>query len=77
MRKTGAVLLIIIGIVLVVISILSLVSAFDTFTKLGTDIYNFGYVFGSVIFPLLLTVFGRWLYRRGKEIFREEKKKNL
>lgn len=69
MKKTLAFLYIIFGIILIIISVLALVKAFDQFQQIqtaGIDT-NYGYLFGSILFPLLITVTGRWLYRKGKE----------
>jgi hypothetical protein len=34
--------------------------------KMQLGMEDFAYLFGSVLIPLLITVIGRWLYRRGK-----------
>lgn len=73
MKKLSGVLLIIIGAILVIISIMGLVKAFDIFTSIGPGFENFGYVMGSILFPLLLTVFGRWVFRKGTAILRAPK----
>jgi hypothetical protein len=58
--------LIFLGAVLISISILALIQAFDTMQKMQLGMEDFAYLFGSVLIPLLITVIGRWLYRRGK-----------
>jgi multisubunit Na+/H+ antiporter MnhG subunit len=70
MKKSFGFLLIVCGAILITISIMGLVKAFDVFTSLGADFENVGYVFGSIIFPLLLTVFGRWVFRKGFAMLR-------
>jgi len=72
MKKLLGIFLIITGVILIVISIMGLVKAFDIFTTLGTGVESMGYIFGSIIFPLLLTVFGRWVFRKGMAIVREK-----
>ena len=68
MKKILGYLLILLGALLILISIMALVKAFDVFNASSKEEQNFAYVFGSIVFPLLLTVFGRWVYRRGKGI---------
>lgn len=75
MKKTGAILLIITGVILITFSILALVRAFEVFQYIGKDSDSLGYVFGSILFPLLLTVVGRWVYRKGKEMWKLSKEK--
>jgi len=64
-KKLFGFLLLIGGVIFILISILCLVKAFDVFNTMGPGLENMGYVFGSIIFPLLLTVFGRWVFRKG------------
>jgi hypothetical protein len=68
-RKFIALLLIIIGCVMIIISILALIKAFDQFQHRvdGEAEHQYGYMFGSIFVPLLITVCGRWIYRKGKE----------
>lgn len=68
MKKLAGVLLIVFGIILIIFSILVLIKAFDTFTIMGSSADSIGYTIGSIIFPLLLTVIGRWIYRKGREL---------
>jgi multisubunit Na+/H+ antiporter MnhG subunit len=75
MRKFTAFVLILLGVLMILISIMALVRAFDVFSSLHQDSWSYGYVFGSIVFPLLLTVFGRWVYRKGPKILREKTKK--
>jgi hypothetical protein len=70
MKKIAAVLLICCGIMLIIISILALVKAFEVFNAIGSDRQNLVYIFGSILFPLLLTVLGRWLFRKGVGILK-------
>jgi multisubunit Na+/H+ antiporter MnhG subunit len=70
MKKLLGALLVICGAIIIIISIMGLVKAFDTFNSMGPDFENVGYVFGSILFPLLLTVFGRWVFRKGIAMFR-------
>jgi multisubunit Na+/H+ antiporter MnhG subunit len=70
MKKLAGALLIITGIILIIISIMGLIKAFDTFTQMESTSESIGYVLGSIIFPLLLTVFGRWLFRKGFKLWR-------
>jgi len=65
MRKTVGLLLILFGIIIIIFSILILVQAFDAFTRMGSSTEGFVYTLGKIIFPLLLTVFGRWVFRKG------------
>jgi len=71
MKRLGAFLLIGIGVILIIISILALIHAYDTLQKMKLELAaDFGYLFGSIFIPLLLTVCGRWLYRRGKSLWK-------
>ncbi|MES2679802.1 MAG: hypothetical protein V4635_07960 [Bacteroidota bacterium] len=65
MKKFLGFLLVISGAIFILISIMCLVKAFDLFNTMEPGFENMGYVFGSIIFPLLLTVFGRWVFRKG------------
>lgn len=71
MKKILGFFLITTGAIFVIISIMGLVKAFDVFNTIGPGFENFGYVFGSIVFPLLLTVFGRWVFRKGISFTRE------
>lgn len=71
MKKLAGLLLIVFGIILIIFSILVLIKAFDTFTLMGSSAESVGYTIGSIIFPLLLTVIGRWIYRKGRELLRK------
>ena len=75
MKKILGILLIITGVILIIISIMGLVKAFDAFATLGSSPESIGYTFGSIIFPLLLTVFGRWLFRKGLAYSKTRKEK--
>jgi len=72
MKRTTGFLLIVVGVIFITISILALVKAFEIFNAIGTDSQSLGYVFGSIVFPLLITVIGRWLFRKGMERWRTE-----
>ncbi|WP_317899682.1 hypothetical protein [Aurantibacillus circumpalustris] len=72
MKKLSGYLLLIIGIILILISIVALVRAFDVFTSLDSTAESIGYTLGSIIFPLLLTVLGRWVFRKGKGLIKEK-----
>lgn len=50
---------------------MGLVKAFDIFYESASYDRNFIYTLGSIVFPLLLTVLGRWTFRRGLEIKRQ------
>ena len=73
MKKFSGFLLIVTGIVLIIISIMALVQAFDIFRASGTSQGSVGHVLGSIIFPLLLTVFGRWVLRKGRGMVKSSK----
>lgn len=66
MKKLIAGSLIVLGIVFIIVSVLALIQAFDNMQKMQLEMDDFGYLFGSVLIPLLITVTGRWLYRKGK-----------
>ncbi len=72
MKKLSGFFLILSGVILVLISIMGLVKAFDTFTQTGSSTENIARTLGSIIFPLLLTVSGRWLFRKGLVLWREK-----
>lgn len=71
MNKFFGILLIITGAVLVIISIFALIKSFDAFVVMGGGTENIAYVIGSIVFPLLLTVFGRWVIRKGFTLLRK------
>jgi hypothetical protein len=70
MKKVLGYFLLITGSIFVVISILALVQAFNLFSAADQEKKGYAYVFGSIFFPLLLTVLGRWLYRAGRQNIR-------
>jgi hypothetical protein len=70
MKKITGGFLIVMGIITILISIMGLVKAFDVFPSMDSNIESIGYVFGSIVFPLLLTVVGRWIFRKGLALFR-------
>lgn len=65
MKKILGFLVLLLGIVSILISIMGLVRSFDIFSEMEASTENIGYTFGSIVFPLLLAVIGRWLFRRG------------
>jgi len=65
--------MIVIGAIIVIISILALMKGFDTFSHMERSAESIGYAIGSIIFPLLLTVLGRWTIRKGRERLRRTK----
>jgi Na+/phosphate symporter len=69
MKKLLGILLILIGVVLILFSIAVLVKAFDAFTAKESSFEAIGYTLGNIIFPLIITVFGRWVYRKGRALF--------
>ncbi|PBQ31680.1 hypothetical protein CNR22_07830 [Sphingobacteriaceae bacterium] len=76
MKKLTGFLLIAAGSILIIFSILILIRAFDTYTSMGSSTESMGYTIGSVIFPLLLTVIGRWIYRKGRGFLKNNPVKN-
>ena len=72
MKKLAGYFLLILGILLILTSIMALVRAFDIFTTMDSSTESIGYTLGSIIFPLLLTVFGRWVFRKGKSLIKEK-----
>ncbi|MDI1354343.1 MAG: hypothetical protein PSX36_05475 [bacterium] len=71
-KKISAFLLIAIGVAIVIISIFALVKAFDVFSLMPSTAEGMGYAFGSILFPLLLTVIGRWMIRKGVKDWRSK-----
>jgi multisubunit Na+/H+ antiporter MnhG subunit len=65
MKKLLGLLLIVSGATFIFISIAGLVKAFDVFSNMDSSGESMGYAFGSIFFPLLLTVIGRWIFRKG------------
>ena len=65
--------LILAGVILIIISIMGLIKAFDVFSNAGSSGENIGYTFGSIVFPLLLTVLGKWVFRKGMKIMKNKK----
>jgi len=72
MKKITGLLLILLGVILILTSIMAMVKAFDTFTTMGSSAESFGYTIGSITFPLLLAVFGRWVFRKGLAFWKEK-----
>jgi hypothetical protein len=74
MKTLGGILLLVGGIVLIIISIFTLIRVFTEFEALsGGSMADYGYSFGKLFFPLLLTVLGRYMYRKGKAKLRPAK----
>jgi multisubunit Na+/H+ antiporter MnhG subunit len=73
MQKLTGFLLIVLGVILIFISIMTLVRAFDVFSNLEASSENIGYTFGSILFPLLLSVIGRWIFRKGRALQKRDK----
>jgi len=65
MKTFLGLLFILIGVIFILISIMGLVKAFDVFSNMDSSGESMGYVFGSIVFPLLITVIGRWIFRKG------------
>jgi amino acid permease len=72
MKKMIGVLLFLFGIVLIVFSIMLLVTVFDGFVYSGSSAEEFVHTLGAIVFPLLLTVLGRWLYRKGRDLLKNK-----
>jgi multisubunit Na+/H+ antiporter MnhG subunit len=72
MKKILGFFLILSGVILIIISIMGLVKAFDVFSNMDSSKESIGYTFGSIIFPLLLTVTGRWILRKGIKFMKSE-----
>ena len=70
MKKAAGVLLILIGVIIILFSILILVKAFDSFSAMGSTTESIVYTIGNIIFPLLLTVSGRWVFRKGQGLLK-------
>lgn len=65
MKKILGFLVLLLGVFCILISIMGLIKAFDLFSSLEASTENMGYTLGSIVFPLLLAVIGRWLFRKG------------
>lgn len=65
-------LIVIAGWILVIISVFALVKGYDTFSAMEMGMESVGYALGSIIFPLLLTVMGRWVIRKGMAMVRRK-----
>jgi|GEM_PF-6208314 len=72
MKKIYGFFIILLGIIFILISIMGLVRAFDAFTQLGSSTENIVRTLGSIVFPLLLTVTGRWLFRKGLVLWKNK-----
>ncbi len=67
MKKALGALLLVVGILLITFSIFALISVYNEFEALsGAGMAEYSYSFGKLLFPLLLTVLGRYIYRKGK-----------
>lgn len=73
MHKLAGLLLITAGIVLIVFSVIVLAMAFDLYANKGTFSESVAYTMGSIVFPLLLTVLGRWMLRKGRKMRKQNK----
>jgi len=76
MKKLLAVLLILIGSCFVIYSLLVLLKCFTLLSakQFNTDVI--GYSLGTLLGPLLLMAFSRFIIRKGVRIFKDENAKN-
>lgn len=74
MRKTLAFLLVTVGWLLVLYSLMVLVRWFDMLSALETNTENLGYIFGSILAPMLLIAIARWMIRKGMKNLRKSPK---
>jgi multisubunit Na+/H+ antiporter MnhG subunit len=74
MTKIISIVLVIAGWLLVIFSLVALARLFDTFTKPNSGTGNAGYIFGSVLAPMLLIAIARWMIRMGMKNLRHQKK---
>ena len=72
-NKIGGIALLTFGILFMLVSILALAVSFEKFTSIPLSAENLGYIFGSIAFPLLGTVIGRWMIRNGFKRLRTQK----
>lgn len=71
MKQTRGFLLLVLGIVCMVVAIMTLSVVFMQFEMLaGQSSEVYAYTFAKLFFPLLLMVFGRYLYRKGKTLIK-------
>ena len=72
-KRVLGIFICVVGATLVIFGILGLVKAFENFSSSELTSEGMGYAFGSIVIPLLFSVFGRWAWRRGLKIFRDSK----
>lgn len=71
MKKAWGAALLVVGILVISFSIVALISVYNEFEALsGAGMGDYTYSFGKLLFPLLLTVLGRYIYRKGKAALR-------
>ena len=76
MKKLLAVLLILIGSCFVIYSLLVLLKCFTLLSSKQLNTDAIGYSLGTLLGPLLLMVFSRFIIRKGVKIFKDENAKN-
>jgi hypothetical protein len=76
MKKLLAVLLILIGSSFVIYSLLVLLKCFTLLSSKQFNSDAIGYSLGTLIGPLLLMAFSRFIIRKGVKIFKDENAKN-
>jgi len=76
MKKLLAVLLILIGSSFVIYSLLVLLKCFALLSSKQFNTDAIGYSLGTLLGPLLLMAFSRFIIRKGVKIFKDENAKN-
>jgi hypothetical protein len=76
MKKLLAVLLILIGSCFVIYSLLVLLKCFALLSSKQFNTDAIGYSLGTLLGPLLLMAFSRFIIRKGVKIFKDENAKN-
>jgi hypothetical protein len=71
MPRSLAIILVVVGWLIIIYSLLVLVRWFDMLAALETNSENLGYIFGSILAPMLLIAVARWLIRKGMRALRK------
>ena len=76
MKKTLAIVLIILGSCFVLYSLMVLVKCFALLSSKEFNTETIGYSIGTLFGPLLLIAFSRWMIRKGVKLFKEKTSQN-
>ena len=74
MKRFISIVLVIAGWLLVIYSLVTLARLFDLLSVLEGSSENLGYIFGSILAPMLLIAIARWMIRKGMKTLKPWKR---